>query len=167
MDQFLGEIRLFSFNLVPKGWAQCNGQILPIQQNQALFSLLGTFYGGDGVQTFALPNLAGRVPFYFGAGNNPGQSGGEANHTLVANEMPSHSHALNGSGNPADEVSMLNNLLAVPDGLLPYSNNPANFGSMDPSSITNGGSGQPHSNMQPYLALTYCIATQGIYPSRN
>jgi microcystin-dependent protein len=163
-EPFLAEIRIFSFNFPPKGWAMCNGQLLPINQNQALFSLLGTTYGGDGRVNFALPNLQGRVPFHIGGGLVQGQSSGEAAHTLTISEMPAHTHVPVGSSNNASAASPANNLWASLSGggYLPTANT-----TMNPASILNNGGGQPHDNMSPYLVLDFCIALQGIFPSQN
>ena len=165
-DYFLSEIRLFSFNYAPKGWAQCNGQFLPINQNQALFALLGTRYGGNGQTTFALPNLRGRVPIHMGNGHPvPGEAAGTESVTITTQTMPTHFHWMNGStvatggnDNPAGRyVGSAGNLYHAPAGLAP----------MNPGTIGNTGGSQPHNNMQPYLVLNYCIALQGIFPSRN
>lgn len=161
---YLSEIRIFSFNFPPKGWAACNGQILPINQNQALFALLGTTYGGDGRVNFALPNLQGRIPIHTGGDFTLGQSGGEQAHTLIASEMPQHTHVPVGSSNAPSQASPANNLWAAQtDGAyLPSANT-----TMNPASITNAGGSQPHDNMPPYSVLNFCIALQGIFPSRN
>ncbi len=163
-EPFLAEIRLMSFNFPPKGWAFCNGQLLPINQNQALFSLLGTTYGGDGRTTFALPNLQGRVPIHFGNGFTLGQQGGEQAHTLSIGELPTHVHTAN--------ATTANGAVAVPGGaVLGAFNNaygpPTGLTSLDPGTIVNSGGSQPHQNMQPYLTLNFCIALQGIFPSQN
>jgi len=171
-EPFVGEIRLFAFNFAPVGWALCNGQLLSISQNAALFSLVGTYYGGDGISTFALPNLQSRVPIGQGQGPglspyNIGQTGGLENVTLTGNQMPTHTHSVEASAvkggldSPAGAVPGLNNKEkdydAAPDGTT----------TMNASMIGTAGAGQPHPNIQPYLAITYCIALQGIYPSRN
>jgi microcystin-dependent protein len=164
-EPFLGEVRIFSFGFAPKGWALCNGQLLPINQNQALFSILGTTYGGDGRTTFALPNLMGRTPMHVD-GNFPlGASGGEVAHTLLIGEMASHTHAAVGSGNPADQVSPQASVWAVAP---QNSYNTATDGTqMNVASIGTTGATQPHDNMSPFLVLNFCIALQGIFPSRN
>ena len=160
---YIAEIRIFSFNFAPKGWAQCNGQLLPINQNQALFSLLGTTYGGNGQTTFALPNLQGRIPVYVGQGIVLGQSAGEATHTLIQSEMPQHTHPVTGSSTAANLGPPTGNLWAT--GNAAYS--PTANTTMSPACITNAGGNQPHENMPPYTTLNICIALQGIFPSRN
>ncbi len=162
-EPFLSEIRLMSFNFAPKGWAPCNGQLLPINQNQALFSLLGTTFGGDGRVNFALPDLRGRVPIHVGDAHTLGERGGEQAHTLSIAELPDHSHALNastlasgGTDNPA------NNYLGSASNLY---HTPASLTAMNPGTISNTGGSQAHQNMQPFLTLSFCIALQGIFPS--
>lgn len=167
---FMAELRVMSFNFAPRGWALCNGQLLPINQNQALFSLLGTTYGGDGRTTFGLPNLQGRVPMHPGAGHAWGETGGEEGHVLTTNEIPSHTHNL--------FATNANDTLAAPTGNLPGTV-PATLGkvyaasgaTLDVTLATSAsgvaGGSQPHLNMQPFLALNVCIALQGIFPSRN
>jgi microcystin-dependent protein len=162
---YLCEIRIFSFNFAPHGWAFCNGQLLPINQNQALFSLLGTTYGGNGQTTFALPNLQGRVPMYTGQGLVLGQAAGESSHTLSINEMPAHTHQVKASSTPPNTNTALNNTWASKTGFQPYATAPSEL--MAPSNITNTGGSQPHDNMSPYMVLNMCIALQGIFPSRN
>ncbi len=161
---FLAEIRIFSFNFAPKGWAMCNGQLLPINQNQALFSLLGTTYGGDGITTFALPNLQGRVPVHPGSGISLGQTGGEQAHTLNVAELPAHTHAPVGSSSSASASNPTGDLWASP---VNGSYSPAANTAMNPDLIIATGGSQPHDNMSPYLVLNFCIALQGIFPSRN
>jgi microcystin-dependent protein len=163
---FLGEIKIFSFNFAPKGWALCNGQLLPINQNQALFSLMGTMYGGNGQTTFALPNLQGCVPLHFGAGITQGERAGVRAVSLTANEMPPHTHGLNASASAGTQVSPGGNLLAQ------NSKGSAGFRTaggavMNAGMIASSGGGQAHDNMQPYLVLSFCVALQGIYPSRS
>lgn len=177
-DQFVAEIRIFPFNFAPKGWAQCNGQLLPISQNTALFSLLGTNYGGNGISTFGLPNLQGNVPLFYGQGPglslyDVGQSGGSSTVTLLESEIPSHNHTVNAttaSGTTADPNS---NLLSDGDwsfqgntGKLQYYSTQAASTTMSPNLVSPNGSSFPHNNMMPYLTLNFCIAMQGIFPPR-
>jgi microcystin-dependent protein len=170
-DPFLSEIRIFSFNFAPKGWAQCNGQLLPINQNQALFSLLGTTYGGNGQTNFALPDLRSRVPFHFNNGFFLGQVGGEEAHTLNINEIPNHGHTLTAAPNAvvggsanATQTSPAGNFWAN-SGKTVYTTAAANS-QMGNGTVSTVG-GQPHNNMSPFLTLNFCIALQGIFPSRN
>ncbi|MDI2098994.1 phage tail protein [Ruicaihuangia caeni] len=160
---FLGEIRLFATNLVPKGWAACNGQLMPINQNQALFSLLGTQYGGDGRVNFGLPDLRGRIPLHFGAGLGIGARGGESAHTLTNAEMPQHSHPVRAAGVATTE-SPASALWADP-GKPTYGDTPAV--GMNPASVRSSGGSQAHENRPPFLALEYCIAIAGVFPSQN
>jgi microcystin-dependent protein len=178
---FLSEIRIFSFgsNFAPQGWAQCNGQLLPINQNQALFSLLGTTYGGNGQTTFALPNLQGRVPLHVGEGLILGQVGGETAHTLTIGEMPAHNHSLladattvgttNTPGVSGTSVLGRSAGASNPGGSFTVSmyNTAGPGGTLNPAIISNNGGSQAHLNMQPYLTLNFSIALQGIFPSRN
>jgi microcystin-dependent protein len=161
---YLAELRIFSFNFAPKGWAMCNGQTMAINQNQALFALLGTTYGGNGITTFNLPNLQGRMPVHVGGGISLGQLGGEATHTLTVSEMTAHTHPVNGSSTLANLGDPTGNLWAT--GNAAYNPGPPNT-TLHPASITNAGGSQPHENMSPYLVLTVCIALQGIFPSQN
>lgn len=163
-EPFLSEIKMVSFNFPPKGWAFCNGQTMPINQNQALFSLLGTTYGGNGITTFALPNLQGKVPVHMGSGFALGQTGGEASHTLSIAEMPQHPHVFQGTTNNADNPAVTGNLMATSANLYTAANN---LTTLDPSTVGNAGGSQPHENMQPYLAVSFCIALQGIFPTQN
>jgi microcystin-dependent protein len=163
-EPFLSEIKLMSFNFPPKGWAFCNGELLPINQNQALFSLLGTTYGGDGRTTFGLPDLKGRSPMHMGSGHTLGESGGEQNHTLSISEIPTHVHAFNASTSNATTPIPTGNLLGAANNL--YAG-PTNLTSLLPATIGNTGGSQPHTNMQPYLTLNFCIALQGIFPSQT
>ncbi|WP_286966995.1 phage tail protein [Flavobacterium sp. UBA4854] len=165
---YLGEIRIMSFNFAPKGWTLCNGQFLPINQNQALFSLLGTMYGGNGQTTFALPNLKGRIPIHFGNGHTIGDQGGEEAHTVSVSELPQHTHILQAK---TDSVSTnvpgsLNSLANTAPNLV-YSGQSQNFTSMNSGSLKSVGGSQPHLNMQPFLTLNFCISLQGIFPSQN
>lgn len=164
-EPFLAQIQAFPYGFVPRGWAPCNGQLLPINQNQALFSLLGTTYGGDGITTFAVPDLRGRVPVHVGNGVTLGQMAGETTHTLTANEMPVHTHMAmaNGSGSPTDP-SPTNNVWTAQAG---NTYGTELTGALNGSALAPAGGSQPHSNLQPYLSLQFCIATVGIYPSRN
>jgi microcystin-dependent protein len=160
---FLGQVSLFSFNFAPKGWAQCNGQSLPINQNQALFALLGTTYGGNGTTTFNLPNLQGRVPVHVGNGIVQGQTAGEQAHTLTVPEMAAHAHPVfSNTGTP--NGPLLNNTWATQSG---NAYNTSGNATMNNAAVGNQGGSQPHNNMQPFLTLNLCIALQGIFPSRN
>ena len=161
-EPFLSEIRLFSFNFAPKGWAGCNGQLLPINQNQALFSLLGTTYGGNGVTTFGLPNLQGAAPMHQGGGHPLGEHAGEQIHTVTLSEMPAHTHLVTASGANGSTAGP-----AVPAAVNNAYGPPSNLTPLDPSSLTAAGGSQSHQNMQPFLVLNFCIALQGIFPSRN
>jgi microcystin-dependent protein len=167
-EPFLGEIRMFSFNYAPagQGWAMCNGQQLPINQNQALFSLLGTTYGGNGQTTFALPDLRGQVPIMVGSGFTQGQKGGQQAHTLSISEMPLHTHVLNGTTTTGDTPVPTGNLLADSPIGLQYAA-VANLTNLIPSTVGNTGGSQAHLNMQPFLVITFGIALQGIFPSQN
>jgi microcystin-dependent protein len=165
---YLAEIRLTSFAFAPRGWALCNGQLLPINQNQALFALLGTTYGGDGRTNFALPNLQGRAPMHFSATHLLGEAGGEAVHTLTAAEMPAHGHALRASGKAAASSSPNGGVLAaVPRGGTPAYAAATNLVPLNPAAIAASGGSQPHENRAPFLTLNFVIALQGIFPSRN
>jgi microcystin-dependent protein len=168
-DAFIGEIRTFGFIFPPKGWALCNGQLMAIAQNQALFALLGTTYGGNGQTTFALPNLQGRCAMHFGNGFTQGQISGEEHHTLTQQEMPQHTHLANASGGdgtldtPQDGVWAADNA----GGLFYRKDGNAGNSQMAPAAIATTGLSQPHNNMAPYLVVNFCIALQGIFPSRN
>lgn len=165
-EPFLSELRLFSFGFAPKGWALCNGQLLPINQNQALFSLMGTAFGGNGQTTFALPNLQGRVPIHSDNGHTIGQAGGEQAHTLTISELPTHLHVLQAVSVDATINTPIGAMLAgsAPNDLYTGAAAPVALASRAVSSV--GGS-QAHPNMQPYLTLSWCIALQGIFPSQN
>ena len=163
-EPFLAEVRMVGFNFAPRGWAFCDGQILPINQNQALYSLLGTTYGGDGRTSFALPDLRGRVPIHASDGHRLGQKSGAETHTLASSEIPNHDHALKGTDQDGDAPVPTNNVLGA------YANayrdgtdliNPVS------GTVADVGGGQSHENMQPYLAINFCIALQGLFPSRN
>jgi len=163
-EPFLSEIRIMSFSFAPQGWALCNGQLLPINQNQALFSLLGTTFGGDGRVNFALPNLQGRTPIHVGGGHTLGENGGEQAHTLSISELPTHTHVGSASTQNGNTQFAANNILAAAGNLYTP---PANLTSLNPTTITNVGGSQAHLNMQPFLTLNFCIALQGIFPSPN
>jgi microcystin-dependent protein len=163
-EPFLGEIKIVSFNFAPKGWSFANGQLLPINQNQALFSLLGTTYGGDGRVNFGLPNMQGRTPIHMGAGHTLGEIGGEQAHTLNISEIPTHTHTYNASSAGANVAPPGGAILAQAANTYTGA---ANLTAMLPASIANVGGSQPHLNMQPFLVLNFCIALQGIFPSQN
>jgi len=168
-EPFLSEIRIFSFSFAPKGWALCNGQLLPINQNQALFSLLGTTFGGDGRVSFALPDLRARTPIHAGSGHTLGERGGEQAHTLSISELPMHTHVANGASNSADAAVPTGNLLGAVDNTT-FGNSYAaasNLASFASQAVGNTGGSQAHLNMQPFLTLNFCIALQGIFPSPN
>jgi microcystin-dependent protein len=164
-NQFMGEIKIVAFNFAPKSWAMCNGQFLPINQNQALFSLLGTMYGGNGQTTFALPDLRGRGAIHQGQGFIEGQAGGQGVHTLTISEMPTHVHPMSGVSQDGT-VQIPTGAFLATAGAQPY-HGATNLVAMDPASITNVGGSQPHENRQPYLVLNFVIALQGAFPSRN
>ena len=167
-EPFLSEIRLMSFNFAPKGWALCNGQLLPINQNQALFSLLGTTYGGDGRVNFALPDLRSRVPIHVGSGHTLGERGGEQAHTLSIAELPTHSHVASASPQwDNTNVAIPSNTTFLASPLSQTYGDPVALGTMNPGTIANVGGSQAHLNMQPFLALNFCIALQGIFPSQT
>jgi microcystin-dependent protein len=173
---FMGQIEIFSFNFAPKGWAQCNGQLLPINQNQALFSLLGTTYGGDGRVNFALPDMRSRIPISFGSQATLGQRGGEEAHTVTLTEMPAHLHQVNvdstaGAVNKPTTSTVLGKSSGTSStgqalAIDAYaSGSPAS--ALDSRTISSVGGSQPHENRQPFLVLNFCIALQGIFPSHN
>jgi microcystin-dependent protein len=161
-EPFLGEIKIISWNFPPKGWAFCNGQLLPINQNQALFSILGTTYGGDGRVNFALPNLQGRSPVHVGNGIALGELGGQTAHTLNISELPAHNHVPNANSNAASVGPLAGNFWSSTGKYAPTSSN-----GMNPAGILPSGGSQPHENMSPYLVLNFIIALQGIFPSQN
>ena len=161
---FIAEIKIMSFNFAPKGWALCNGQLLPINQNQALFSLLGTTYGGDGRVTFGLPDLRGNVPIHIGNGHTLGEAGGTTSVTLSQQTMPQHIHLLNALDANGTLGNPKANLLAQ---FLNGYTAPASLTSLSPDTVSNFGGSQPHNNMMPYLVLNFCIALQGIFPSQT
>ena len=163
-EPFLGQVLMVSFSFAPRGWALCNGQLLPINQNQALFSLLGTTYGGDGRVNFALPNLQGRAPVHPGSEIFLGQSGGEQNHTLVIGELPAHTHSAMGANQAPNQPSPVGHVWAN-NAANPYSATPN--GGMNPTAIPAVGGSQAHNNTQPFLVINFIIALQGIFPSRN
>lgn len=162
-EPFLSEIRIMSFVFPPKGWALCNGQLLPINQNQALFSLLGTTFGGDGRVNFALPDLRGRTPIHVGGSHTLGERGGEQAHTLSISEIPTHTHVLNATTSAGNIPVPTNNILADSPSQLYAS--ASNLTSINAGSVANTGGSQAHLNMQPFLTLSFCIALQGIFPS--
>ncbi|HEX9375504.1 MAG TPA: tail fiber protein [Actinomycetota bacterium] len=169
---FLGELRIFSFVYAPKGWAQCNGQVLPINQNQALFSLLGTMYGGNGQTTFALPNMQGRIPIHVGNGHTQGETAGSTSVTLNIQQLPTHLHLLTGStksdrDTPNPNTTDPTNALFADTQAKIYAPPQGNLTTLAPAVISNVGGSQPHTNEQPYLTLNFCIALQGIFPSRS
>ena len=168
-EPFLAEVRMVGFNFAPRGWAFCDGQILPINQNQSLYSLLGTTYGGDGRTSFALPDLRGRTPIHVGATEGTfhplGQKSGEETHTLSASEMPLHDHSVEATTNASNNASPTNNVFAQAP--INTYHELTNLQNMRSGMVTNTGGGQAHENMQPFLALNFCIALQGLFPSRN
>jgi microcystin-dependent protein len=161
-EPFMGELRLMSFDFPPRGWAECNGQLLPINQNQPLFSLFGTLYGGDGRVNFGLPDMRGRVPIHSGSGYVPGQRLGEEFHTLVQAEIPAHNHIIQASSQAGSQaaptiLASVANTYRTADSLTP----------LHPETLALAGGSQPHENRHPYLVATWCVALQGIFPSRN
>ena len=163
-EPFLSEIRIMSFVFAPKGWALCNGQLLPINQNQALFSLLGTTYGGNGQTTFALPDLRDSVPMSMGAGHTLGEKAGAATVTITQQTMAQHIHTVQASNNAGTTAVPTNNFLGA---VAAFYHQPSNFQTINAATVTNTGGSQAHTNEQPYLGLNFCIALQGIFPSRN
>jgi microcystin-dependent protein len=172
MDPFVAEIRIFPFNFAPKGWAWCNGQLLPISQNTALFSLLGTTYGGDGKSTFALPNLQGSAPMHPGQGpglslHDLGETGGSETVTLLESEIPVHSHTIQASNQDATDQSPVDELYAGGTGGIAMYATPGALTQLSPNALAPAGGDQPHNNMQPYLTLYFNIALQGVFPPRS
>jgi microcystin-dependent protein len=167
-EPFLAEIRIMSFSFAPKGWALCNGQLLPINQNQALFSLLGTTNGGDGRVNFALPDLRGRVPIHVGSGHTLGEKGGEQAHTLSIAELPTHTHTVSATSTSSDpngtNIPGGNLLSAGPAEIYAA---PSQLVALNAGTVGNTGGSQAHQNMEPFLVLNFCIALQGIFPSQN
>jgi microcystin-dependent protein len=161
-EPFLGEIKMISWNFPPKGWAFCNGQLLPINQNQALFSLLGTTFGGDGRVNFALPDLRGNVPIHVGQGFVLGERGGEEAHTVTMSEMPAHTHTVMASSSNADQA--LPSVLAAANKIYGAA---SNLTPLHSSSVLPIGGSQPHTNLMPYLTINFVIALQGVFPSQN
>ncbi len=172
-DPFVAEIRIFPFNFAPKGWAFCDGQLLPLSQNTALFSLLGTTYGGDGKSNFALPNMQGNAPMHPGQGpglslHDLGETGGSETVTLLESEIPAHSHAMRADANVAESPNAAGNSFARGSSINAYqTNSSSNLVSMSGQAIAPVGGGQPHNNLQPYLTLNFCIALQGVFPPRT
>jgi microcystin-dependent protein len=163
-EPFLSEVRIMSFGFAPKGWAMCNGQLMPINQNQALFSLLGTAFGGDGRTTFALPDFRGRTPIHVGSGHTLGEKAGAQSVTLTIANLPAHTHQVMASTQNGDSLNPAGNVFSAMSNAY---RSPDNLTSLRPDTLTNTGGSQAHLNMQPFLALTFCIALQGIFPSPN
>jgi len=174
MDPYLGEIRMFGGNFAPRGWALCQGQLMSISQNTALFSLLGTNFGGDGRVTFGLPNLQGSAPLMAGAGpgltpRDLGETGGEPSVTLITNDIAQHNHTVSGTDSPGtapDPVGAIWAVAGVARGTNMYSSNPGSSPTMNPQAFAPSGGSQPHNNMPPYLVVSFIICLQGIFPSR-
>jgi len=174
VDPFVAEIRIFPFNFAPKGWAFCDGQILPLSQNTALFSLLGTTYGGDGKSNFALPDMQGNAPMHPGQGpglslHDLGETGGSETVSLLESEIPSHSHGQFGTNEDGTQGTLTSGVTLATSvgGQLYQTNTSANLVSMNDNALAPAGGDQPHNNMQPYLTLNFCIALQGVFPPRS
>lgn len=172
MDPFVAEIRIFPFNFAPKGWAWCDGQLLPLSQNTALFSLLGTTYGGNGKSNFGLPDLQGRAPMHPGQGpglslHDLGETGGSETVSLLESEIPSHSHSLMASNQPAEDRAPGGEILARSVGASLYQTTTSGLQAMSGNALAPAGGDQPHNNMQPYLTFYFCIALQGVFPPRT
>jgi len=165
-EPYVGEIRMFAGNFAPAGWMLCEGQLVPISENEVLFQLIGTTYGGDGQNTFALPELRGRLPLHMGNGFVIGESGGAEEVTLTAQQLPAHSHALLAVGLTGDQLSPAGNLPANSFNVTPFINETPN-GAMSAAAITATGGSQPHTNIQPYLCINFIISLFGIFPSQN
>ena len=165
-EPFLAEIKIFAFDFAPRGWAFCDGQLLPINQNQSLYSLLGTIYGGDGRTNFALPDMRGRTPIHVGGGHQQGQKSGEELHTVSVTEMPAHSHLVQGTNQHANQSDPVGKVWAAQSEGTHYGSAPSDT-SLHNSSISQTGGGQSHDNMQPFTALRFGIALQGLFPPRN
>jgi microcystin-dependent protein len=170
-DPFIAEIKIMSFNFAPRGWATCDGQLLPINQNQALFSLVGTTYGGNGTTNFALPDLRGRIPIHFGTGPGLptvilGERSGEENHTLISTEMPLHTHQAMATSDPGNSPAASGGVLAAETSAM-YAAPDANLVGLAAGTLGNIGGSQAHNNMEPFLTLNFCIALVGIFPSRT
>jgi microcystin-dependent protein len=171
-DPFVAEIRIYPFNFAPKGWAFCDGQLLPLSQNTALFSLLGTTYGGNGKSNFALPDMQGNAPMHPGQGpglslHDLGETGGSETVTLLESEIPLHSHSMMASNSDSNSQSPVANLLAGGVGGIAFYGAPPPQVQLSPNALTPAGGGQPHNNMMPYLTLNFCIALQGVFPPRT
>jgi microcystin-dependent protein len=172
MDPFVAEIRIFPFNFAPKGWAFCDGQILPLSQNTALFSLLGTTYGGDGKSNFALPNMQGNAPMHPGQGpglslHDLGETGGSETVSLLESEIPSHTHSISASAVDGTAKSPAGSKVASGVGVNMYATAPSPMVNLNGNALAPAGGDQPHNNMMPYLTLNFCIALQGVYPPRT